>query len=80
MSTLEKIQEFLRDILDLPTLELKPTTTAREVPGWDSLAHVNLVTSLEAEYGIRFSVAELTRIKNIGDMVTMIDQKKPKDN
>ncbi|GMU55446.1 MAG: acyl carrier protein [Candidatus Xenobia bacterium] len=69
------VQEILRDILNQPTLELTAMTTAQEVPGWDSLAHINLVAAVEEEFRIRFAMAELQKLQNVGEMVALIERK-----
>jgi acyl carrier protein len=50
-------------------------TTAQEVPGWDSLAHINLVAAVEEEFRIRFAMAELQKLQNVGEMVALIERK-----
>ena len=76
MSTIEVIQEILADIVNIPDLQLESSTTARDVPGWDSLAHISLVSALESQFLIRFALGELQSLKNVGDMVAIIDSKK----
>jgi acyl carrier protein len=45
------------------------------VEDWDSLAHINLVTSIEKQYRIRFALGELKELKNVGDMMDLIRTK-----
>jgi acyl carrier protein len=62
--------------LDLADFEITPTTTAESVPGWDSLAHLRILLAIEAEYGIRFSTLEVLRLKHVGDLQDIVDQKR----
>ncbi|HMF77945.1 MAG TPA: acyl carrier protein [Bryobacteraceae bacterium] len=64
-----------RDVLDDDTLILKPTLTARDVEGWDSLTHVNLIVAVESRFGIKFRTAELESLKNVGQFVQLIGQR-----
>ena len=41
----------------------------------DSLAHINLVSAIEQEFRIRFSLSELAGLKNVGDMIDLMEQK-----
>jgi acyl carrier protein len=66
---------IFRAILKQPTLALRDDLTARDVTGWDSLNHVNLIIQIEQEFKIRFSNAEVSSLKNIGDMKRLIDAK-----
>lgn len=74
-STLHRIQDLLRDLLNLPALEVDFDTTARDVPGWDSLAHINIVVAVEQEFEIKFALAELQSLQNIGEMVELVESK-----
>ena len=68
----EKLQPIFRDVLDQPSLMLKPEDNASTVEGWDSLAHVTLVTNIEHEFKIRFALGELAKLKNVGEMIDLI--------
>lgn len=74
-----KLQEILQTVLDDDTIELRDETTAEDVPGWDSLAHLNIVIAVEKAFGIRFAAAEIAGLKqpgqNIGTFLAMIARK-----
>jgi acyl carrier protein len=38
-------------------------------PAWDSLAHVNLVFTIESELGIQFDADELGELDSVGKLV-----------
>ena len=46
-----------------------------QVPGWDSLNHVNVILAVEKHYNIRFKNIEILRLKNIGDLQRLVDSK-----
>ena len=75
MSVPDKIQKIFRDIFDDQTLQIKRETSARDIEAWDSLAHINLVMAVEHEFGIKFALGELQSLKNVGDMVDVIEKK-----
>ena len=64
-----------RDVLDNDTLILTPSLTARDVEGWDSLTHVNLIVATESRFGIKFRTAELESLKDVGQFVQLINQR-----
>ena len=74
-SILEELQSIFRDILDQPDLVLTRDSNASNVEDWDSLAHVNLVTAVERRYNIKFALGELQELKNVGDMIDLIQAK-----
>jgi len=72
---LEELQPLFRDILDQPNLRITRESNSSNVEGWDSLAHINLVTAIEQEYNVKFSIDELLVLKNVGEMVDLMEIK-----
>ena len=72
---LAELQPIFQDILDQPDLIITRESSARTVEDWDSLAHINLVTSIEKHFGIKFALEELQELKNVGDMCDLIEKK-----
>ena len=70
-----KIATCLEDVLDEDGIVLVEETTADDVEGWDSMAHVKLIIAMEAEFGIRFESHEFAAPENIGEMVSLIEGK-----
>lgn len=70
-----ELRPIFSDVLDLPALELTPESNATNVDGWDSLAHVNLIVAIEKKFGIKFALGELQNLKNVGEMVELIQKK-----
>jgi acyl carrier protein len=67
------METVFRSVLDLEELSLTREMTAAQVDGWDSLAHIHLIVALEAEFGIRFRTADIVRLKNVGEMMDLIE-------
>jgi acyl carrier protein len=72
---LEQVQSIFRDILDQPELILTRESTAYTVEDWDSLAHVNIVTAVERRFKIKFALSELQALRNVGEMLDLIEKK-----
>jgi acyl carrier protein len=75
METLEALNEVFRTVFDDDALLVRPETTAAEVPGWDSLSHVNLITAVEARFNVRFTRKELLRQRKVGDLLADLERK-----
>ena len=67
--------ETFREFFDDEKLTLHAETTARDVDGWDSLAHVRLLLTIERKFRIRFSVPEVGSLRSVGDLVSLIARK-----
>lgn len=72
---LQQVQPIFRDILDQPHLTLTRDSSAYTVEDWDSLAHVSLVAAIERRYRIKFALSELQTLRNVGDMLDLIQRK-----
>ena len=68
----KSIVEIASDILDRRLIDLSLVTEIDTIDGWDSLAHINIVTELERHYDIRFSLADLQTITTILDLNSLI--------
>ena len=75
MNTLETVQTIMRDVFDLPELQVTPALTAQDVEEWDSISHISLVVALEKEFSIRFALGELQSLQNVGEMLVLIEKK-----
>ncbi|OFZ16601.1 MAG: acyl carrier protein [Bdellovibrionales bacterium GWA2_49_15] len=75
METNSKLQELFRDIFDDDSIVLKPETCANDIEDWDSLMHINLIVAIEKEWGIKFALGELSNLKNVKDMLVLIESK-----
>ena len=56
-------------------IQLSDDLTAADVPGWDSLTHVKILGAIEEAFDIRFNLAEINSLENLGDLVKTIATK-----
>jgi acyl carrier protein len=56
-------------------LKIRDDMTAADVPQWDSLAHINLIVEIEEEFGLQFTVEDIVGLKNVGEMIQLIERK-----
>ena len=68
----EKLNEVFRDVFDDEDITVNDATTADDIEDWDSLEHINLVVAVEKCFGIKFTMGEVTGMKNVGEMADII--------
>ena len=66
---LRRINEIGKDVFDNDGVELTEASTAADVEEWDSLSHLSFISDIEEEYGIRFTLAEISGSKNVGELI-----------
>ncbi len=66
------INQVFRDVFDDDTISVNNTTTADDIEDWDSLEHINLIVAIEKKFGLKFTMNEVTTMKNVGEMVDII--------
>lgn len=71
----ERLNEIARSVFDDASLVLTSSSKAADVPGWDSLAHINFMFSVETEFGVQFSDDEFVGFEDIGDLTSMLASK-----
>jgi acyl carrier protein len=71
----DDLRKVILNVLKLDDWEIADTTLAAEVPGWDSLSHVDVVSAVEKHFGVRFKNVEVLRLKNVGDLQRLVDSK-----
>jgi len=70
------LEKIFRAVFDDKTLVITRETSAKDIEDWDSLAQINLVTECEAIFDMAFEIDEIIELKNVGDMVDLIERKK----
>jgi acyl carrier protein len=71
----KSLTEILHDVFDDDSIIATPELTANDVEAWDSVSNIRLFVAIESELGIQFSNAEITGLKNVGELVTLIQLK-----
>lgn len=72
----EKLQEIFRDVFDDEELVITEEMAVADIEDWDSLAQINLIIAIEKEFGVKFNLEEISKLKNIGEILEIIKIKK----
>ena len=69
-----KLQTVIADVFGHP-VALSRATSAKDVPGWDSLRQILIIAGAEEAFGIQFSSAEMDSLRSVGDFADLIHRK-----
>jgi acyl carrier protein len=78
MDTLARLEQVFHNIFEDDSIKLTRETTAQDIEAWDSVQHVTLMLEIESEFKVRFSTSEMAYLKNVGELVDLIDKKMKK--
>lgn len=67
-----RLNYIFRDIFDDNTISVNENTTAADIEDWDSLTHISLIAAIEDDFGIRFDMKDVLKMKNVGEMADRI--------
>jgi len=68
----DRIQSVFRETFRDDDLEITEATTKSDIAGWDSLADVKLIISLEEEFDIKFTTNEVGHLQGVGDVMAAL--------
>jgi acyl carrier protein len=69
---LNTLTQILSDLLGDDTIELTMDTVREDVDGWDSFTYINFIVAVEAEFGVKFRIADVEAFPNVGAIVKVI--------
>ena len=75
MSNHKKLKTLLSDCFSIPLDQVKDDLTKDDVPSWDSLATVNLVSELESEFDVNFDVSDIVMLRTYQIIVESLKSK-----
>jgi acyl carrier protein len=64
------LQDIFRSVFGNNSLVLTDTTTAADVPGWDSLQQIKIILACEKKLHIRLRARDINGLGNVGEMTT----------
>lgn len=71
-SIFDAVQQIFRDNFDDEELVITRETCADDIEDWDSLEQINLLTAIEKKFNIKFKLADVRNLKNVGDLLDLV--------
>ncbi len=68
----DRLNRVFRDVFDDETIRVTPNTTADDIDDWDSLEHITLISAVEREFRMKFTMGEISSMKNVGEMARIV--------
>mgnify|MGYP000927471760 CR=1 FL=1 len=81
IATMEKnemidiLTPIFRNVFADRALQVSDELNSTSVANWDSLSHMLLITEIENHFHIKFKLKDLNKMRNVGDMMEVINTK-----
>ena len=66
------VQDIFRDNFDDDELVITRETSSDDIEDWDSLEQINLLTAIEKKFSIKFKLADVRGLKDVGDLLDLV--------
>jgi acyl carrier protein len=76
MSIHDQLTEVFRKVFNDSSISITRETTARDIQGWDSITHLDLITEVEQSFSVEITGFEVMRLKNVGDLIDLLEEKR----
>lgn len=70
-----KLDEIIASTLHIPFADITDQLTMSEVETWDSLQHMNLIASLEQEFGVELTFEEIVSMQSVIEIKRVLRDK-----
>ena len=70
-----KIEAIFREVFDDDQLQLSDSLSSETVPTWDSLAHIRLVSALEDELSLTFTLEDIEAMTSVAKIFAVVESK-----
>lgn len=67
----ERLSKVFTDVFD-EDITVTPATTASDIEDWDSLSHITLISAIEDEFRMKFSMKEVVGMNNVGELADIV--------
>ncbi len=71
---LNRIRQVVADVTHCSLDQINENTSRQNLGAWDSVAHINVIVGIEAEFGVSFSVEEMYSIDSVEKIRNAIEQ------
>jgi len=74
-SIFDKLLIIVRDVFDNQSILISNESDSDDIEEWDSLTHIQLLDTIEKEFGVNFNLDEMLNLKTMGEIINSIEEK-----
>lgn len=76
MNIQEEVIKLIAKVLEVSVAEIDEDTAIGDIPVWDSLRHVMIISALEQHFSIQFEPEVIMDMEDVSDIVAAIEERK----
>lgn len=71
----EKLKRIMADVFKLSIDQIDELSSMDKIEAWDSLKHIELITTIEDNFGIKLETEEILEMTNFSDIKHILSTK-----
>lgn len=75
MNIEEKVKEIIAKVLEVEVSQINDDTAIGDIPEWDSLSHIQIVSAIEKEFGFNFTPDVMMDLEDVSDIVAAVEER-----
>ncbi len=72
---MEKVRKLVAEVFQIRESDITLETNMKDIDSWDSLTHMELIVSLEDEFGIEFTADEIMEMTDVAKIEKIVGEK-----
>ncbi len=69
---IDRLRDCFAHALNRPMPPFSPELAFADIPGWDSVAHLALLLSVEQTFSVSFTSRQMVEMKTVGEMLEVL--------
>lgn len=70
-----RVDNVFRKVFKNDGISVQRETTAKDIAGWDSITHLDIISGMEEEFNVEITGFEVMNMSNVGDLYDLLTQK-----
>ena len=68
----DSVKKLIARVLEVPLEKVTSELAIGDIPEWDSLSHMRIITALESDLGISLDIEQTIEIEDVDDIVDVV--------
>ena len=69
-----QLVEIITEVLGISAGDIHADLVRGELESWDSLRHLSLITAIENQFAVQFTMDEIESIETIGELTASLEE------